>query len=159
MLLPWVRNLLPRPCDSFESTDYFFLGFTASISTPACISLSSWSNNWIDHQALDINLEIENSKCVWRQTPLDLKRDSHTEHKEQPQNVAKVFPFILKAKHKTLHVKRAWAVSRPKPDIRICDHDRHANIKSKPDINKNQLNFFQNFYKSFPLSFHYCFFT
>ena len=159
MLLPRVRNLLPRPCDSSESTDYFFLGFTASISTPACISLSSWSNNWIDHQALDINLEIENSKCVWRQTPLDLTRDSHTQHKEQPQNVAKVFPFILKAKHKTLHVKRAWAVSRPKPDIQICDHDRHANIKPKPDINKNQLNFFQNFYKSFPLSFHYCFFT
>ena len=32
-------------------------------------------------------------------------------------------------------------VSRPKPDTRICDHDRHANIKPKPDINKNQLNF------------------
>ena len=32
-------------------------------------------------------------------------------------------------------------LSRPKPDTRICDHDRHANIKSKPDINKNQLNF------------------
>ena len=32
-------------------------------------------------------------------------------------------------------------LSRPKPDTRICDHDRHANIKPKPDINKNQLNF------------------
>ena len=32
-------------------------------------------------------------------------------------------------------------MSRPKPDIWICDHDRHANIKHKPDINKNQLNF------------------
>ena len=32
-------------------------------------------------------------------------------------------------------------VSRPKLDTRICDHDRHANIKSKPDINKNQPNF------------------
>ena len=32
-------------------------------------------------------------------------------------------------------------MSRPKPDTRICDHDRHANIKPKPDINKNQLNF------------------
>ena len=50
-------------------------------------------------------------------------------------------------------------LSRPKPDTRICDHDRHANIKPKPDINKNQLSFFQNFYKSFPLSFHSCFFT
>ena len=43
----------------------------------------------------------------------------------------------------------------PKLDTWICDHDRHANIKPKPDINKNQL----NFYKSFPLSFHSCFFT
>ena len=25
------------------------------------------------------------------------------------KNVARVFPFILKAKHKTLYVKRAWA--------------------------------------------------
>ena len=40
--------------------------------------------------------------------------------------------------------------SHLKPDTRICDHDRHANIKPKPDI---------NFYKSFPLSFHSCFFT
>ena len=23
--------------------------------------------------------------------------------------MAKIFPFILKAKHKTLHIKRAWA--------------------------------------------------
>ena len=28
---------------------------------------------------------------------------------EHLQNVAWVFPFILKTKHKTLHVKRAWA--------------------------------------------------
>ena len=32
-------------------------------------------------------------------------------------------------------------VSRPKLDTRICDHDRHANIKPKPNINKNQPNF------------------
>ena len=32
-------------------------------------------------------------------------------------------------------------LSRPKPDTRIYDHDRHANIKPKSDINKNQLNF------------------
>ena len=37
-------------------------------------------------------------------------------------------------------------MSRPKPGTRICDNDRHANIKPKPDINKNQL----NFYKTFP---------
>ena len=28
---------------------------------------------------------------------------------EHLQNVARVFPFILKTKHKTLHVKQAWA--------------------------------------------------
>ena len=44
-----------------------------------------------------------------RQTPLDLTRDSHTQHKHQPLNVARVFPFILKAKYKTRHVKQAWA--------------------------------------------------
>ena len=43
------------------------------------------------------------------QPPLDLTEDSHTQHKEQPQNVARVFPFIRKVKHKTLHFKRAWA--------------------------------------------------
>ena len=32
---------------------------------------------------------------------------------------------------------------RPKPDTRICDHDRHVNIKPKPGINKNQLNFYK----------------
>ena len=104
-MLPLVGNLLPWPCDSFEFTDYFFLGFPASTSTPACVSLSSWSSNGIDHQAFDINLEIVNPKCMWRQPPLDLTQDSHTQHKVLPLNVAKVFPFILKAKHKTLHVK------------------------------------------------------
>ena len=107
-MLPWVGNLLPWPRDSSESTNYFFLGFPASTGTPTCVSLSSWICNWIDHQALDINLEIENPKCMWRQTPLNLTEDSHTQHKEKPQNVARIFPFILKTKHKTLHVKRAW---------------------------------------------------
>ena len=108
-MLPRIGNLLPWPRDSSKSTDYFFLGFIASTNTSTCVSLSSWNNNWIDHQALDINLEIGNPKCVWRQTILDLTRDSHTQHEEQPQNVARIFPFILKAKHKTLYVKRAWA--------------------------------------------------
>ena len=107
-MLPRVGNLLPWLHDNSESMDYFFLRFSASTSTPACVSLSSISN-WIDHQALDINLKIGNPKCIWRQTPLDLTRDSHTQHKEPPQNVARIFPFILKAKYKTLHVKRAWA--------------------------------------------------
>ena len=42
-------------------------------------------------------------------TTRDLTRDSHTQHKQQHKKVARVFPFILKAKHKTLHIKRAWA--------------------------------------------------
>ena len=40
-------------------------------------------------------------------------------------------------------------MSRPKPDTRICDHDRHANIKFKLDINKNQLNFYKTFTKTY----------
>ena len=40
-------------------------------------------------------------------TTRDLTRDSHTQHKQQHKNVARVFPFILKAKHKTIYVKRA----------------------------------------------------
>ena len=42
---------------------------------------------------------------MWRQTHFDLTKDSHTQDKEQPKNMARVFPFILKTKHKTLHVK------------------------------------------------------
>ena len=37
--------------------------------------------------------------------------------------------------------EKTHMVSRPKPDTRICNHDWHANIKLRPDINKNQLNF------------------
>ena len=37
------------------------------------------------------------------------KRFTHTQYKQQHKNVARVFPFILKTKHKTLHVIWAWA--------------------------------------------------
>ena len=40
-------------------------------------------------------------------------------------------------------------MSRLKLDTWICDHDWHANIKLKPDINKNQLNFYKTFTKTF----------
>ena len=60
---------------------------------------------------------------------------------------------------KLVRQKKRVFVSRPKPDTWICDHDRHVNTKPKPGINKNQLNFLQSFYKSFPLSFHSCFIT
>ena len=33
----------------------------------------------------------------------------HTHSIRSNQNVARVFSFILKTKHETLHVKRAWA--------------------------------------------------
>ena len=45
-----------------------------------CFSLSSLYSNWSNHQALGINFDLDNSKYVWRQTPLDLIRDSHTQH-------------------------------------------------------------------------------
>ena len=118
-MLPRVRNLLPRSCDNSESTDYFPLEFTTSISTPTCVSSSLYSNQ-IDHQVLDIILNLGNPKYVWRQRPLDLTKDSHTQHKEQPQNVARVFPFILKAKYKTLHVKWVWAELENFAEKTIC---------------------------------------
>ena len=37
------------------------------------------------------------------------KRFTHTQQNQQHKNMATVFPFILKAKHKTLHVIWAWA--------------------------------------------------
>ena len=39
-------------------------------------------------------------------------------------------------------------LSHPKPDTQIRDHDRYVNIKPKPDINKNQLNFYKTFTKA-----------
>ena len=35
------------------------------------------------------------------------KRFTHTAY-QQPKNMARVFPFILEAKHKTLHIIWAW---------------------------------------------------
>ena len=53
------------------------------------------------------------------------------------------------ASEKTPNSIKLKEMSRPKPNARICDHnwicdhDRHANIKLKPNINKNQLKFLQ----------------
>ena len=79
-MLPQVENLIPRPRDISESMDYFFPWSTATTSSPTCCSLCS---NWSNHQTLDINLDLDNPKYVWRQTPLDLTRDSHKQHKQQ----------------------------------------------------------------------------
>ena len=94
-MLPQVGNLLPQPRDSSESTDYFFLGFTASTSTPACISLSSLCRIRTDHQVLNIILILDNPKYMWRQIPLDLTRDSHTQHKQQPKTWLRFFLLYL----------------------------------------------------------------
>ena len=48
-----------------------------------------------------------------------------------------------------------WIVSRSKPDTWIYDHNRHVNIKPKPDINKNQLNFLQKLPSYLPFLFLY----
>ena len=52
-----------------------------------------------------------------------------------------------------MHVFFRVLVSRPKPGTQICDHDQHANIKPKPNINKNQLNFLKTFTKAFLILF------
>ena len=95
-MLPQVGNLLPRPHDSSDTMNYFFLEFTASTSTPAYVSLSFLCNNQNDHQALDINLEIGNLKYVWRQTPLDLTRDSYTQHKQPLKTWLRFFLLYLR---------------------------------------------------------------
>ena len=56
--------------------NYFFLGFTASTSTPTCVSLSSLCNNWNNHQLLDIILILDNPKYMWRQ-PLEISQEIH----------------------------------------------------------------------------------
>ena len=70
-----------------------------------------------------------------RQTPLDFRRDSYTQHKQQHKNEVRVFSFILKAKHKTLHVKRAWAeleISVEKKSTwALIDRSSQADLHSK----------------------------
>ena len=105
-MLPLVKNLLPRPYDNSKSMDYF-LWSTATTNTSTCdfetplkgfrSSLNCLCSNWRDHQVLDMNLD--NPKCVWRQTLLDLMRmwlDSHTQHKQQHENVARFFLLYLR---------------------------------------------------------------
>ena len=95
-MLPRVGNLLPRPRDISKSTDYFSLGFTTSTSTPTCVSLSSLSSNRTDHQALNIILILDNPKYMWRQTPLDLTWDSHTQHKNNNKTWLGFFLLYLR---------------------------------------------------------------
>ena len=58
---------------------------------------------------------------------------------------------------KLVRQKKRVFVSHPKPDTWICDHDQHVNIKPKPSINKNQLNFLQKFLQKLPSFFSFLF--
>ena len=62
-----------------------FLDSPASTSTPACVSLSSLVQQLNDHQVFDIVLNLGKPKYVWRQPPLNLTKDSHTQHNGQPK--------------------------------------------------------------------------
>ena len=95
---------------------------------------------------------IIHSHPVW----LAKKYHSHPVFLSQFPHLLLQFFFALQFSEVTTELQN---LSRPKPDTRICDHDRHANIKPIRDINKNQLNFLQNFYGSFSLSLHSYFFT
>ena len=74
-MLPRVENLLSRPRDNSESMDYLFPWSTTNASSPTCdfetslkdfkSSLSFLSSNWKDHQALDMNLDLDNPKCLY----------------------------------------------------------------------------------------------
>ena len=81
-----------------------FLDFPARTSTPACVSLSFLVQQLNDHQALnEISFLIILSICEGNHL-LDLTRDSHTQQIEPPQKRGQDFPFIPRAKYKTLHV-------------------------------------------------------
>ena len=80
LLLPRVENLLPWPRGSSESTITSFFDSQQPQVLPLVFSLNSLCSNWNDHQALNINLNLDNLKYVWRQTLLDLTRNSYTQH-------------------------------------------------------------------------------
>ena len=110
--------------------DSFFLGFSSKYkhSRLRIFKLFSAATEW--SSGSQWNLLLDNPKHVWGQQPLDLTRDSHTQQNRATQkNVARVFSFILKTKHKTLHIKWAWAElenSAEKHSTRVLiDRARH----------------------------------
>ena len=71
-----------------------FLDSLASTSTPTCVSLSfSVQAEW--SSSSQSNLLLDNPKHVWRQPPLDLTRDSHTQQIEQQKNVVRISLLYL----------------------------------------------------------------
>ena len=72
----------------------------------------------------------------------------------KPQSIKSIQKYNTIVNHKDFYPKPSTTsfvsqLSRPKPDTRICDHDWHANIKPKPDINKNHLTFTKLLPKAF----------
>ena len=117
--------------------------FVVTISPFQCTALSTWLTN----------------RCTDPNTRLT--------HQLEKDVGYKVLQFIHTMKitklldHKTLWHTNTTASSRerwtrayvtchaPNPILGICDHDRHANIKPKPDINKNHLTFTKLLPKAF----------
>ena len=85
LLLPTSRTYwhdhmqAPRPWTSS------FLDSPASTSTPTCVSLRFYCNNWMIIKFLNQILLLDNPKYVWRQILLDLTKDSHIQRKELPK--------------------------------------------------------------------------
>ena len=91
-----------------------------------------------------INAKLDDTKGAWpEELPSVLwayKTTVRTPIGETPFKLTYGTEAVISVKVGVASVR--WEMlSRPKPDTRICDHDRHANIKPKPNINKNQLNF------------------
>ena len=114
-----MENLLPRPRDSSEFTDYFFPWSIATTSFPTCdfeaplkgfrSFESSLCNNWSNHQVLDVNLGLDNSMYVFEGKHLsNFTERFSTQLKKDFKNIARVFSFILGVKHLILHIIWAW---------------------------------------------------
>ena len=118
-MLPQVENLVPWPRDNSESTDYFFPWSATTTSSLTCDfetplksfrsflkflmqqlkrSSSFWRKCW--SWQLYVCMKVNTSKSH-RRFNTQLSKDS--------QNIARVFPFILKVKQLTLHVIWTWA--------------------------------------------------
>ena len=76
-MLPTSRNLLTRPRASSETTDSF-LGLSSKYkySRLCFFKLFNAATKW--SLSYQWNLLLDNPKHVWRQSLLDLTRDSHT---------------------------------------------------------------------------------
>ena len=90
---PLVENLLTRPRASSETTDSFFLRFSSKYNhTRLCFfKLFSAATEW--SSSSQWNMLHDNLKHVWRQPPLDITRDSHTQQNKATSKTWLGFPF------------------------------------------------------------------